>query len=448
MEPQLKPAATWRDALPVLRAAIKRGKLDPTLQYRQFAKQISSATRSLMRRFSGVPDAAAEALLKMQSAQEIVLPEVEGGRPRWSPRWRKVSPSADGRAQAQVEERMRQSLTKRLAAGERVTAAGLRSSYKNQHWIAKGNPDELTEKIDEALWQEQLAGNLWRPPISQSPKVMVLFSGGQSGTAPAELLGMQCVNYELEERYVLNESEAATVTRSTDLTAAPYEEMIPWCAAREGVLESEVRSVTVGQPCHTQTVLDHTLRGSRDCNFRTKGGKPRPDEGRRMSAQAKEKRAEAQKEDRLAGNVMVSLQKWLRRWALRGIQRWYWVENGRWGHLRNQPYMQIWGQPLTCSYCMYRVMLSRQEVYPSEKPTGVWTNIPAQLKQCPHTGWHKKHPGTIGGDCRRRIQLQTLDPYPSKRWTPQELQLDLHLATLTLEDRQQTQAAVDSLWRK
>jgi hypothetical protein len=144
-----KPAATWRDLQPVFRAAQERGKLDPTLPYAQFTKQVSNATRSLMRRLTGVTGAAAGALLRMQDAGEITLPELQGGRPRWSAMWKKEKPAANGRAQIAVEDRMRASMLKRLAAGKRVSAATLRSAYKNQHW--KGSPDELTEQINEAL---------------------------------------------------------------------------------------------------------------------------------------------------------------------------------------------------------------------------------------------------------------------------------------------------------
>ena len=39
-----------------------------------------------------------------------------------------------------------------------------------------------------------------------------------------------------------------------------------------------------------------------------------------------------------------------------------------------------------------------------------------------------------------------MDPYPAKRWTPQELQLDLHLATLSVEDQEKVQASVRAAW--
>ena len=256
-----KPVATWRDAQPVLRKAKENGKLSPSLPYTQFTKQVSNATRSLRRRLSGVTEAAAGALLRMQNAGEITLPELQGGRPRWSPHWRSTAPAAGGRAQAAVEGRMRSSLLERLAGGQKVSAATLRMAYKNQHWAAKGSPDELTEAINEALWQQQLAGNLWKPPLKEAPKVMVLFSGGQSGSAPAALLGLECVNYEIQEEYKLSETEVKTVAQSTDLTDAPWAGMIPWCAEREGLDEGEIRTVTVAQPCHTQTVLDHSTRG-------------------------------------------------------------------------------------------------------------------------------------------------------------------------------------------
>lgn len=440
-----KPAATWRDLQPVLRAAQAGGKLDPTLPYTQFTKQVSNATRSLMRTLTAVTEAAAKALLKMQDAGEITLPELQGGRPRWSAMWKKEKPAANGRAQIIVENRMRASMLKRLAAGEKVSAAKLRSAYKNQHWNAKGSPDELTEHINEALWQQQLKGNLWKPPKEEASKVMVLFSGGQSGSAPAALLGLECVNYEIQQHYVLSPTETASVPRSTDLTEAPDAEMISWCAQREDMDESDLRTVTVGQPCHTQTVLDHSNR-TRGTNYRTKGGKPRPDTGKHMTPAERAKREEAKKEDDLATNVQKSLVAWLWKWAIKGIQRWYWVENGRWGHLRNQEYMQIWGEPLTANYCMYRVLIGKPEVYPAPKTTGIWTNIQVNLKTCPRSGWHKNHPSTIGGAASRRVTLPTMDPYPAKRWTPQELQLDLHMATLSAKDQEEVQASVQAAW--
>ena len=443
--PAEKATATWRDVQPVLRKAITKGRLGPTLSYVQFTKQVANATRTLMRTHTGVTDAAAAALTRMQEAGEISLPLPQGGRPRWMPKWKKTPPAAGHRAQTAVEDRMRASLLTRLAAGERVTAAALRSAYKNQHWKAKGNPDELTEAINQALWEQQLAGNLWKPPVRQAPKVMVLFAGGQSGTAPAALLGLECINYEIEKEYRLSATETVTVPQSTDLTEAPDAGMISWCAGREGVREEEIRTVTVGQPCHTQTVLDHGNR-SRGNHFRTKGGKPRPDTGKKMTDGAREKREEAQKEDALALNVQESLEAWLWKWAIQGVQRWYWIEDGRWGHLRNQSYMKLWGEPLTANYCMYRVFLGHPEVYPAPKTTGVWTNIQTTLKRCPRKGWHANHPSTIGAASNRRVTLPEMDPYPSKRWTPQELQLDLHIATLNAQDKVNVQAAVSAAW--
>ena len=74
-----KPTTAWRDVQPVLRAASKRGKLDPKLPYTQFTKQVSNATRSLMRKLTGVIEAAAGALLRMQDAAEITMPELQRG---------------------------------------------------------------------------------------------------------------------------------------------------------------------------------------------------------------------------------------------------------------------------------------------------------------------------------------------------------------------------------
>ena len=104
------------------------------------------------------------------------------------------------------------------------------------------------------------------------------------------------------------------------------------------------------------------------------------------------------------------------------------------------------GEPLTTNYCMYRVRIGRPEVYPAPKTTGIWTNIQVNLKTCPRSGWHRNHPSTIGGAASRRVTLPTMDPYPAKRWTPQELQLDLHLATLSAEDQERVQGSLRAAW--
>ena len=96
---------------------------------------------------------------------------------------------------------------------------------------------------------------------------------------------------------------------------------------------------------------------------------------------------------------------------------------------------------------MYRVLLRQPEVFPSAKATGIWTNIPAHLKVCPCTDWHQKHSKTIGGSAARRVVLPTMDPFPSKRWTPQELQLHLHFATLTFQEQQESQHLLEDLWQ-
>ena len=69
-----------------------------------------------------------------------------------------------------------------------------------------------------------------------------------------------------------------------------------------------------------------------------------------------------------------------------------------------------------------------------------------QSEEMPSFGMAPEPPINHWGAASRRVLLPAMDPYPAKRWTPQKLQLDLHLATLSAEDQQSVQAAVQSAW--
>ena len=406
-------------------------KLDPTRGKELFDLQLSNCTRTLRRKLTGVTGAAATALQRLSAHGEIDLSQLKGGRPRWGA-W-EAKPK--GRtAAAQVEERMRVWLDTQLIAGNYTDANRLRSAYHKQHWKAGGMPDELTSAINAALMEMQLAGRLTRQPLTAAGKVLVLFSGGQSGTDPAERVGLETVNVDIANPYKLSEEEERWVHQSTDLSAAPDGEMIEWSAEQQGCNPDKVRVASISLPCHVWTAMGPVNRskGEHGAHYLGKTGKPRRDTAsKEVGSKPAGKREEAEKQRRMGSNMSQSVWNWLVKWAIRGYQRFYWVENGRWGQLRNQEFMGRLGNPVTCHYCRYRVLLDRPEVYPAQKATGIWTNLQNwDRRECPRTGWHVDHPGKIGARKEHRVKVHGLDPYPAKRWVPQELQLELLRAAL------------------
>ena len=423
-----RAAATWKDAMPKIRAAIVAGKLDAAQGKEQFDLQLSNCMRSLRRKLTGVAAATAEALKRLSAQGVLDLGELNGGRPAWGA-WEKKPKGAA--AVRQVERRMRDWLDAELDAGRKVDASRLRSTFRKQHWDAGGLPDEHTTAINEALMERQMAGRLWKQPLEEANKVLVLFSGGQSGTDPARELGLETVNVDIANPYKLSDKEERWVEKATDLTAAPEEGMIEWAASEQGCDPDQVLVASISQPCHVWSAMG-PINKKKDAHFLGKTGRPRRDKGTKIKgSRAEGKRAEAEKQQALAQNMSRSVYRWLLKWAIRGIQRFYYVENGRWGQLRNQEFMRALNEPMTVHYCRYRVWLHLPGVYPAQKATGIWTNLQDwDRRECPRTGWHEDHPAKIGARKDNKVRLEGLDLYSAKRWMPQELQLELLRAAL------------------
>jgi hypothetical protein len=219
-------------------------------------------------------------------------------------------------------------------------------------------------------------------------------------------------SYQLSPK---NEPVLEVCTRtSTDLRQAPKREMIPWVAGREGLNIKRLGLVAAAIPCHTWTHLDATLRPS-GMSFRTKSGKP--------NRTHPEKAQEAEEQYELAENSTVSILDWVYQGAYMGIQRYFWIENGAWGVLGDQDFMQPLPDPRVVSYCMYKARLDTDENYPSQKDTAIWTNLQGWTpRRCNH---QQAHQGVIGGASTQRPQLQGMSIWATKRWTPEELIWDL-----------------------
>jgi hypothetical protein len=222
-----------------------------------------------------------------------------------------------------------------------------------------------------------------------------LFSGGQSSAAPAEASGLTLVHVDIVEEYPVGPGKMARVRESTDLRSAPDRMMIPWVAGREGLAVQEILVVAAATPCHTWTHLDATLRPAGN-SYRLKSGKPN------TSHPAKAQEAKEQTE--LAQNVALSISDWICQGAYMGVQRYFWLENGAWGKLGEQTFMEVLPEPRVLSYCMYRTVLRETSKFPTQKDTKIWTNLQGwKPRYCTHSGPHQNQ---LGGDRKAGPRLR------------------------------------------
>jgi hypothetical protein len=190
--------------------------------------------------------------------------------------------------------------------------------------------------------------------------------------------------------------------------------MIRWLQSREEIQEDTTSLILAAIPCHTWTNLNNTLRAEGN-EYRDKKGNPTRKKG--------PKRDEAISQTALARNTVLSIIDWVLKGAIRGWQRYFIIENPAYGTLRTQGFMDLLPKQKVAPYCMYETTMGATELYPSHKPTGIWTNVTGwNPRVCPHKGPHE---ASIGGHTSRRPgatkAMATFTPWAAKRWTPEAL---------------------------
>lgn len=142
----------------------------------------------------------------------------------------------------------------------------------------------------------------------------------------------------------------------------------------------------------------------------------------------------------LAWCTVVSLLDWVLDAAIHGRQRYFMVENGAYGTLRCQNFMQYLPDVVVVNYCQYKVCLQwnheliliwaqveldGSEKYPTAKPTGIWTNIRGWVpRRCPGTP-HCVHKGRWCASSAEQPTYSDFTDEALKNWLPEELQYDI-----------------------
>ena len=317
-----RPNATVREVKELLRGLGAAG----TIQEAQIHALLrSGAVRTLQKNRKNVSAAIALALKRMQTAGELnVTDPKDKGRTKWGrPEDNTTDPLEF------VLRRLRRWISTRTREGHRITVTKARSQWKKQHAKAGGKPEALTETIKEHMRGMALRGEMI--PAPNAHVLLNLFSGGQSADAPARASGLTPVHVDMAQQYPLAPGRTVLTRASTDLRKAPDRKMIPWVASREGFVPEEVLIAAAAIPCHTWTHLDAVLRPSGH-NFRTKAGNP--------NTSNPPKAQEAREQTALAQNTTLSIFDWIFQGAYIGTQRYCWLENGAWGKLGDQPFME------------------------------------------------------------------------------------------------------------
>jgi len=403
--PAPRPVATWREARELLRGLGAKG----TLREDQVKKMLRSGPlRTLQNQRLEVSAAVAMALRRMQEAGEL---EVVHPQHKSRTRWGRPEHNRPSRLDS-IALKLRRWIAESTKTGRRITVSAARSQFKKQHKEAGGCPRDLTCVIKDQLRHMAFRGELLTDPGASV--LLNLFSGGQSSEAPATASGLTPIHVDIMEEYPVGPGKKVRVRESTDLRSAPDRMMIPWVAGREALALEGILVVAAAVPCHTWTHLDATLRPAGN-SYRLKSGKPN------TSHPAKAREAKEQTE--LAQNVALSIFEWICQGAYMGVQRYFWLENGAWGKLGEQTFMEVLPEPRVLSYCMYRTALHEASKFPTQKDTKIWTNLRGwEPRYCNHRGPHQGH---LGGRSDCRPQAQNMSKWATKRWTPEELIWDL-----------------------
>jgi hypothetical protein len=377
----------------------------------------SSCVRRLQRKAVGVAKALKAELSEMQTRGELnIISPVQGARRSWG-YWGNIP----GASVHVVIVRMTRWIAERVNKRIRTTVAQARDNFKKQYKSAGGISASLTKEIKSVLLSHAMQGNLI---LDKSVTGAIsLFSGGQSSDAPVRLSGLLPTHVDMLSEYIRYknvgnaDAHAVYVRESTDLRKAPYKNMISWIQTREGLSQDDTCLVLAGIPCHTWTNLNNTLRALGN-EYRDKMGNPTDIIG--------PKRDEAISQTLLAQNTVLSIIRWVEQGAFNGWQRHFVIENPAYGTLRLQPFMKSLPVQKVAHYCMYETTMASAELYPSNKPTAIWTNVKGWVPRvCPRTGNHAPHEATIGGNTKKRPgvtrAMDSFTPWAAKRWTPQTL---------------------------
>ena len=148
--------------------------------------------------------------------------------------------------------------------------------------------------------------------------------------------------------------------------------------------------------------------------------------------------------DSMLTDLVDSLISWVRGASRKGLQVWWYFENGSASFLWQMPPMlklaSLFGLEVqTVHYCAYQVFqLPVDLTYTSRKSTGILTNSPFAPKRCPgigsidHWGVQHSHPHTIaGGEGTVPPQFLKIPTATCVFITPAELVFDIARATLS-----------------
>ena len=328
-------------------------------------------------------------------------------------------PASGGEVEAEIPEHV-EAL---LAQGKRVTARILREKFRCRHWNAGGFPKDLTTAINNILLDFALRDKLM-PPTQRG--MMSVFSGGQSDARPAAEVGLDVLHVDWQNPYVVGPGNEVRVNRPTDVRQAPRGDIVSWVCKREKCSAKTMALLALAVPCHTWTTMEHVNRHRVDangnpapCNYRSKTGAP--------ITHDPEKAKEAKEQLEMAENSVTSALDWIMDGAVQGEQRYVYLENGAYGLLRFEEFMDWLPPQQVCHYCMYEVVLGSGINYTAKKATGIWTNISGwKPRVCNHPPG--SHAAQLGGKGEKRAPtFPTLGiaPYAAKRWTPEELHLEL-----------------------
>ena len=328
-------------------------------------------------------------------------------------------PASGGEVEAEIPEHV-EAL---LAQGKRVTARILREKFRCRHWNAGGFPKDLTTAINNILLDFALRDKLM-PPTQRG--MMSVFSGGQSDARPAAEVGLDVLHVDWQNPYVVGPGNEVRVNRPTDVRQAPRGDIVSWVCKREKCSAKTMALLALAVPCHTWTTMEHVNRHRVDaggnpapCNYRGKTGAP--------TTHDPEKAKEAKEQQEMAENSVISALDWIMDGAVQGEQRYVYLENGAYGLLRFEEFMDWLPPQQVCHYCMYEVVLGSGINYTAKKATGIWTNISGwKPRVCNHPPG--SHAAQLGGKGEKRAPtFPTLGiaPYAAKRWTPEELHLEL-----------------------
>ena len=328
---------------------------------------------------------------------------------------------------ARVASAAAASLQRSLLKGQVVDVALLRGRFHKQWRQAGGTPEELTRCVKRLLYEAAMRDELPR----RRGRLLVLFSGYQSATRPAERLGLQPINAELQPSLTVSsiKRKFARVTRTTDLSKAGDGRQVQYACKRQRVPFQDVSVVQSSLPCETFSSGTHcnTSAGS-NCQYPS--GHPRAS-AKTQKGVVKTKASfyvKAVAHRRLGKNMAESVVKWVKWWACRGYQAHYYLEHGQKTTLKLQGFMkelQRVNPAQPTDYCQYKVFMHRKQKHVIQKRTSIWTNIRGWIPRlCPGVQLCH-HDKKLSGMSKDRPRIMDMTTDAVKNYIPEELHYDL-----------------------